>query len=37
VQGAGGEAPPPYGKDGLPEYVTLKNAAARKKLPLFAG
>lgn len=31
-----GEAPPPYGKDGLPEYVALKNAAVRKKLPPFA-
>ncbi len=30
-----GEAPPPYGKNGLPEYVTLKNAAVRKKLPAF--
>jgi len=28
-----GEAPPPYGKDGLPEYVALKNTAVRKKLP----
>ncbi|HEX5961198.1 MAG TPA: 6-phosphofructokinase [Rhodanobacteraceae bacterium] len=28
-----GEAPPPYGKDGLPEYVTLKNPPVRKKLP----
>ena len=30
-----GEAPPPYGKDGLPEYVTLKNVAVKKKLPVF--
>jgi 6-phosphofructokinase 1 len=30
-----GEVPPPYGKDGLPEYVTLKNAAVRRKLPPF--
>jgi 6-phosphofructokinase 1 len=30
-----GEAPPPYGRDGLPEYVTLKNAAVKKKLPAF--
>ncbi|MGH8190469.1 MAG: 6-phosphofructokinase [Rhodanobacteraceae bacterium] len=30
-----GEAPPPYNKDGLPQYVTLKNAAVRKKLPAF--
>ncbi|TAN08348.1 MAG: 6-phosphofructokinase [Rhodanobacteraceae bacterium] len=28
-----GEAPPPYGKDGLPDYVTLKNVAIRKQLP----
>ncbi|HEX5953805.1 MAG TPA: 6-phosphofructokinase [Rhodanobacteraceae bacterium] len=28
-----GEASPPYGKDGLPEYVTLKNMAVDKKLP----
>jgi 6-phosphofructokinase 1 len=30
-----GEAPPPYGKNGLPEYIALKNAAVRKKLPAF--
>jgi 6-phosphofructokinase 1 len=30
-----GEAPPPYGKGGLPEYATLKNAAVKKKLPAF--
>jgi 6-phosphofructokinase 1 len=30
-----GEAPPPYGNDGLPQYVVLKNAAVRKKLPAF--
>jgi len=30
-----GEAPPPYGKDGLPHYVTLKNAAVKKKLSAF--
>ena len=30
-----GEDPPPYGKDGLPEYVVLKNTAVRKKLPAF--
>jgi 6-phosphofructokinase 1 len=28
-----GEAPPPYGKDGLPHYVTLKNVSVRKQLP----
>lgn len=27
-----GEAPPPYGKDGLPDYVTLKNVLVAKKL-----
>ena len=32
-----GEAPPPFGKDGLPRYVTLKNAAVRKQLPGFTG
>ncbi|HVU82469.1 MAG TPA: diphosphate--fructose-6-phosphate 1-phosphotransferase, partial [Rhodanobacteraceae bacterium] len=30
-----GEAPPPYGKDGLPEYVALKNVAVKKKLSAF--
>ncbi|MGH8214190.1 MAG: 6-phosphofructokinase [Rhodanobacteraceae bacterium] len=30
-----GEAPPPYGKNGLPEYVTLKNIAVKPKLPAF--
>ncbi|MCX7562210.1 6-phosphofructokinase [Xanthomonadaceae bacterium XH05] len=28
-----GEAPPPYGKDGLPKYVSLKNSPVAKKLP----
>ncbi|MGQ0799098.1 MAG: 6-phosphofructokinase [Pseudomarimonas sp.] len=28
-----GEDAPPYGKDGLPKYVTLKNVAVAKKLP----
>ncbi|UHQ24117.1 6-phosphofructokinase [Lysobacter sp. 5GHs7-4] len=32
-----GEAPPPYGRDGLPKYVTLKNVAVKRKLPAFAG
>ena len=27
-----GEAPPPYGRDGLPKYVTLKNPMVSKKL-----
>jgi ATP-dependent phosphofructokinase / diphosphate-dependent phosphofructokinase len=31
-----GEAPPPYGRDGLPKYVQLKNAGVAKKLPDFA-
>ena len=31
-----GEAPPPYGPDGLPVYVTLKNAAVPRKLRKFA-
>ena len=28
-----GEAPPPYGSDGLPNYVALKNVMVKKKLP----
>ncbi|MBP6798399.1 MAG: diphosphate--fructose-6-phosphate 1-phosphotransferase, partial [Luteimonas sp.] len=32
-----GEAPPPYGKDGIPAYVTLKNVAVKKKLPAWEG
>ncbi|MDI9237550.1 6-phosphofructokinase [Lysobacter sp. LF1] len=32
-----GEAPPPFGRDGLPKYVTLKNVAVTRKLPPFAG
>lgn len=28
-----GEAYPPYGRDGIPAYVTLKNVAVAKKLP----
>jgi 6-phosphofructokinase 1 len=30
-----GEDYPPYGADGLPKYVTLKNVAVAKKLPEF--
>jgi 6-phosphofructokinase 1 len=30
-----GEDYPPYGADGLPKYVTLKNVAVEKKLPEF--
>ena len=32
-----GEAPPPYGADGLPRYVHLKNAAVPRKLPAWKG
>jgi len=32
-----GEVPPPYGRDGIPKYVTLKNVAVRQKLPAFTG
>ncbi|UNK50960.1 6-phosphofructokinase [Lysobacter sp. S4-A87] len=32
-----GEAPPPYGRDGIPKYVVLKNVPVRQKLPTFAG
>ncbi|MEP6634559.1 MAG: diphosphate--fructose-6-phosphate 1-phosphotransferase, partial [Luteimonas sp.] len=28
-----GEAPPPYGPDGIPKYVSLKNVLVKKKLP----
>ncbi|MEP6897279.1 MAG: diphosphate--fructose-6-phosphate 1-phosphotransferase, partial [Rhodanobacter sp.] len=31
-----GEAPPPYGRNGLPTYVTLKNPGIKQKLPPFA-
>ncbi|BDU19922.1 6-phosphofructokinase [Dyella sp. GSA-30] len=31
-----GEMPPPYGKDGLPRYATLRNQLIEKKLPAFA-
>lgn len=30
-----GEAPPPYGRDGIPDYVGLKNAQLRKKLAVW--
>jgi 6-phosphofructokinase 1 len=30
-----GEAPPPYGKDGLPAYVSLRNVAVARRLPAF--
>ena len=32
-----GEAPLPYGRDGLPNYVSLKNVAVKKKLPAWEG
>ncbi len=31
-----GEAPLPYGRDGLPVYVQLKNVAVARKLPAYA-
>jgi ATP-dependent phosphofructokinase / diphosphate-dependent phosphofructokinase len=31
-----GEAPLPYGRDGLPKYVQMKNVAVAKRLPDFA-
>jgi 6-phosphofructokinase 1 len=30
-----GEAPPPYGKDGIPAYVELRNTLVRPRLPRF--
>jgi 6-phosphofructokinase 1 len=30
-----GEAPPPFGKEGLPAYATLRNVAVAKRLPAF--
>jgi 6-phosphofructokinase 1 len=32
-----GEAPPPYGRDGIPKYVELKNVAVERKLPAYEG
>ncbi|MCY7354533.1 MAG: 6-phosphofructokinase [Lysobacter sp.] len=32
-----GEAPPPYGRDGMPKYVSLKNIALKKKLSIWEG
>lgn len=32
-----GEAPPPYGRDGIPKYVGLKNAMVKKKLGPWEG
>jgi len=31
-----GEAPPPYGKEGIPKYVTLRNQLVRQRLDAFA-
>jgi 6-phosphofructokinase 1 len=31
-----GEAYPPYGPDGLPRYVALRNRLVRRKLPPYA-
>jgi 6-phosphofructokinase 1 len=30
-----GEDPPTYGRDGIPDYVRLKNVGVKKKLPLY--
>lgn len=30
-----GESPPPYGRDGIPNYVALKNVAVKQKLPVW--
>lgn len=32
-----GESPPPYGRDGLPKYVSLRNTMRPKRLPGWAG
>jgi 6-phosphofructokinase 1 len=32
-----GEAYPPYGRDGLPKYVSLKNVLVAKKRPAWEG
>ncbi|MCD9098912.1 6-phosphofructokinase [Luteimonas fraxinea] len=32
-----GEAPPPYGRDGLPKYVTIDAPAVAKRLPGWTG
>ncbi|KAF1712054.1 6-phosphofructokinase [Pseudoxanthomonas kalamensis DSM 18571] len=32
-----GELPPPYGRNGIPAYVQLKNVAVKKKLPAWEG
>ena len=32
-----GEAPLPWGRDGLPKYVSLKNVTVKKKLPAWEG
>ncbi|MCL1635478.1 6-phosphofructokinase [Luteimonas sp. SX5] len=32
-----GESPPPYGRDGIPNYVALKNVAVKQKLSVWRG
>ena len=32
-----GESPPPYGRDGIPKYVVLRNWEVKRKLPAFAA
>ena len=32
-----GEAFPPFGRDGLPNYVVLDQATIRRKLPVWEG
>ena len=32
-----GETPPPYGRDGLPKYVALRNTPVRRRLPGFTA
>ena len=32
-----GEAPPPYGRDGIPKYVELNNTTVPRKLPGYSG
>jgi 6-phosphofructokinase 1 len=32
-----GEAPPPYGSDGIPKYVELKNVLVKRKLAAWEG
>ncbi|MEO6364953.1 MAG: 6-phosphofructokinase [Luteimonas sp.] len=32
-----GESPPPYGRDGIPKYVVLRNLEVKRKLPAFSA